>query len=125
MDMGPHTVQVVVSLIVVVVAAAVAMICDFLKRNNEHLRELAVELKVRNEEAERRIQVIEKRSKKTAAPAGLNPAMAAAVGPQKVAAPAPRPAPPPSIAPPAESVPSISTETSRPRRVRREMSPAV
>ena len=119
MDMGPHTVQVIVSLVVVVVAAAVAIICDFLKRNNEHLRELAVELKVRNEEAERRIQVIEKRSKKTVE---MKPAAAATATP-KIAVPA-RPAPP-SIASPAESVPSISTETARPRRVRREMSPAV
>src|ERR1700704_1396698 len=64
MDFGPHTIHIFVSLIVVLAAAGVALVCDLLKGNNEHLRELAVELKVRNDEAERRIYVMEKKRKR-------------------------------------------------------------
>ena len=64
MDFGPHTLQIVVSSTVVLAAAGVALVCDVLKRNNEHLRELAVELKVRNEEAERRVQAMESKGKR-------------------------------------------------------------
>ncbi|MGD1097248.1 MAG: hypothetical protein ABSB35_35340, partial [Bryobacteraceae bacterium] len=45
----------------------VAFICDFLKRNNEQLRELTIELKVRQEETQRR-QTMTARVAQTAAP---------------------------------------------------------
>ena len=128
MDFGPHTLQIVVSLTVVLAAAGVALVCDVLKRNNEHLRELAVELKVRNEEAERRVQAMESKGKRlpdlpSMKPA--NPIMVAAptvgegistlslmeeTSPVEVRVPAAEPA----------------RRTSRPQRQpRREMSPAV
>ncbi len=56
MEFGQFELQVFVSLVVVLGAAFVALICDFLKRSNEQLRELATELKVRNEEEQRRSQ---------------------------------------------------------------------
>jgi len=56
MDLGQYPLQVFVSLLLVLCAALVALICDFLKRNNEQLRELAIELRVRREEDQRRPQ---------------------------------------------------------------------
>lgn len=58
--MGPaqYQLQIFVSLVVILGAAFVALICDFLKGNNEQLRELTVELKVRNEEERRRSQTM-------------------------------------------------------------------
>ena len=121
MDFGPHSVQIFVSLFVLLAAAGVALVCDLLKGNNDHLRELAVELKVRHEEAERRATVLEKRSRRipdlsstqSVQPAHPTPSIEApSVGvavPQTAAAAAPVEAP----------------RTSRPERRRREMSPAV
>ncbi len=57
MEFAQYQLQIFVSLVVIMGAAFVALICDFLKRNNEYLRELVVELKVRREE-ERRTQPI-------------------------------------------------------------------
>jgi len=51
--MAQYQLQIFVSLLVILGAAFVALICDFLKGNNEQLRELAVELKVRREEERR------------------------------------------------------------------------
>ncbi len=48
--LGGHQFQLIVSLVVVAGVACVALLCDFLKGNNEQLRELAVELKVRQEQ---------------------------------------------------------------------------
>ncbi len=51
--MGAMELQIFVSLLVVLGAAFVALICDFLKGNNEKLREVNIELLVRQEERER------------------------------------------------------------------------
>jgi hypothetical protein len=56
MLLGPHQLQILVSLVVILCAAAAALICDFLKRNNDELRELTIELKIRHEEELRRLQ---------------------------------------------------------------------
>src|ERR1700678_1900701 len=58
MELGQHQLQFVVSLLVIVGAACVALVCDFLKRNNEELRELTLELKVRREEEQKRTQLL-------------------------------------------------------------------
>lgn len=51
--MGAMELQIFVSLLVVLGAAFVALICDFLKGNNEKLREFNIELITRQEERER------------------------------------------------------------------------
>ncbi len=58
MELGQYQLQIFVSLVVILGAAFVALICDFLKGNNEQLRELAIELKVRREEDQRRSQAM-------------------------------------------------------------------
>ncbi len=58
MELGQYQLQIFVSLVVILGAAFVALICDFLKGNNEQLRELAIELKVRREEELRRSQAM-------------------------------------------------------------------
>src|SRR5579883_3601980 len=58
MELGQYQLQIFVSLVVILGAAFVALICDFLKGNNEQLRELTVELKVRHEEERRRSQTM-------------------------------------------------------------------
>ena len=54
MDIGAFELQIFVSLVVVLGAAFVALVCDYLKGNNEQLREKNIELRVRREEQERR-----------------------------------------------------------------------
>ncbi len=56
MELGQYQLQIFVSLVVILGAAFVALICDFLKGNNEQLRELVIELKARGEEEGRRVQ---------------------------------------------------------------------
>ena len=56
--LGPYQLQTFVSLVVVLGAALVALICDLLKGNNEQLRELTVELKVRREEEHKRFEMM-------------------------------------------------------------------
>ncbi len=58
MELAQYQLQIFVSLVVILAAAFVALICDFLKGNNEQLRELAVELRVRREEEQRRSQTL-------------------------------------------------------------------
>jgi hypothetical protein len=58
MEPGTYQLQVFISLIVILAAACVALICDYLKGNNEKLRELNIELKVRREEEQRRMQML-------------------------------------------------------------------
>lgn len=53
MELGQYQLQIFVSLVVILVAAFVALICDFLKGSNEQLRELTIELRVRREEEQR------------------------------------------------------------------------
>ena len=62
MELGQYQLQIFVSLVVILAAAFVALICDFLKGNNEQLRELTVELKVRREEEQRRGQMMTPRT---------------------------------------------------------------
>jgi hypothetical protein len=64
MDFGQYPVHIFASLVVVLGAACVALICDFLKRNNEYLRELTIELKVRHEKELRdsRVMIARKRA---------------------------------------------------------------
>jgi len=54
MELGQYQLQIFVSLVVILGAASVALICDFLKGSNEQLRELTIELKVRREEEQKR-----------------------------------------------------------------------
>src|ERR1700683_3958146 len=49
MELGQYQLQIFVGLVVILAAAFVALICDFLKGNNEQLRELVIELKVRRD----------------------------------------------------------------------------
>ena len=53
-NLGQYQLQIFVSLVVILGAAFVALICDFLKGHNEQLRELTIELKVRREEEHKR-----------------------------------------------------------------------
>jgi len=62
MEFGQYQLQIFVSLVVILGAAFVALICDFLKGNNEQLRELTLELKVRREEEQKRSQLMMARS---------------------------------------------------------------
>src|SRR5580692_6599950 len=70
MELGQYQMQIFLSLVVILGAAFVALICDLLKGNNEQLRELALELKVRREEEHKRFQML--------APRALGEATAAA-----------------------------------------------
>lgn len=47
--MGLSGLQVVITVILIVVAGAIALVCDYLRHRAQHLRELAVELNVRRE----------------------------------------------------------------------------
>jgi len=58
MELGQYQLQIFVSLTVILGAAFVALICDLLKGNNEQLRELAIELKVRREEEQKHFQMM-------------------------------------------------------------------
>src|ERR1700722_13495838 len=60
--------EIFISLAVILGTAFVAFICDFLKRNNEQLRELTIELKVGQEETQRRGQMMTPRVAERAVP---------------------------------------------------------
>ncbi|MBI5085293.1 MAG: diguanylate cyclase [Acidobacteria bacterium] len=84
--MGAIELQVFVSLVVILGAAFVALICDFLKGNNEQLREANIELRVRQDEREKREQIIERVQKQTfdavvQAQRAVNPRAALAANP--------------------------------------------
>ena len=53
MELGSLEVQIFVSLVVVLGTAFIALVCDFLKGNNEQLRERNVELRTRQDERDR------------------------------------------------------------------------
>jgi hypothetical protein len=57
MEIGHFQLQLIVSTLVIIGAAFVALICDFLKRNNEQLREMNIELKIRREEEQKLLQL--------------------------------------------------------------------
>ena len=63
--MGAIELQVFVSLVVILGAAFVALICDFLKGNNEQLRESNIELKVRQDERDRREMLVQEVQRQT------------------------------------------------------------
>lgn len=63
--MGAIELQVFVGLVVILGAAFVALICDFLKGNNEQLRESNIELKVRQDERDRRDQLVQEVQRQT------------------------------------------------------------
>lgn len=69
MELGQYQLQIFVGLVVVLAAAFVALICDFLKGNNEQLRELTIELKVRREEEQRHSQPMIAHATPASAPA--------------------------------------------------------
>ena len=52
-----QVVQIVVTVVVIIGAGAVALICDLLKTNNERLRDANTELRVRREEERRRAEL--------------------------------------------------------------------
>ncbi len=58
MELGPHQMQIFASVMVILGAALVALICDLLKGNNDQLRELALELRVRREEEHKRFHLL-------------------------------------------------------------------
>ncbi len=78
MELGHYQLQVFVSLVVILGAAFVALICDFLKGSNEQLRELTVELRVRREEEQKRSHLLTPRAAKPEAIAAPAPAHAVA-----------------------------------------------
>lgn len=63
--MGAIELQVFVSLVVILGAAFVALICDFLKGNNEQLRESNLELRVRQDERDKRDLLVEQVQRQT------------------------------------------------------------
>jgi len=101
MELAAAEVQIFVSLVVVLGTAFVALVCDFLKGNNEQLRERNIEMRVRQEERGQFAM---------ADPAQWIDQLAAILKPQVIAAvaaaqPQPQPqreaAPPPAAASPA------------------------
>jgi hypothetical protein len=58
MDLGAYQLQIFLSLFVVLGAAFVALVCDLLKGNNQQLRELNIELKIRHEEETKRYEML-------------------------------------------------------------------
>jgi len=82
MEPVQYQLQSFISSVVIVAAALIALICDFLKRNNEQLRELTVELKARREEEQKRerIERAQKTEKIAAPPALAAPKERSALG---------------------------------------------
>lgn len=88
MELAQYQLQIFVSLVVILAAAFVALICDFLKGNNEQLRELTVELRVRREEDQRRLQSLTAhRPERLDAPAARSMAAPPAVERKRTASP--------------------------------------
>src|ERR1700681_3833967 len=82
MDLGAYQLQIFISLLVVLGAGFVALVCDLLKGNNEQLRELNIELKVRREEEQKRFDILlgaKTQSKTQEAPAAIAVAVVPAV----------------------------------------------
>ena len=62
MELEQYQLPIFVSLVVILGAALVALIRDFRKGNNEQLRELTIELKVRREEEQKRSHLLTPRA---------------------------------------------------------------
>src|SRR4029077_18167934 len=79
MELGQHSLQLIMSVALILTAAAVAIICDLLKRNNEQLREMNIELKIRQEREQHTAQPVlrvaerPERAVKTEKPATAEP----------------------------------------------------
>jgi hypothetical protein len=71
MELGPYQLQ-IFAIIIAVLVALVALICDVLKRSNEKLREELIELKVRREEEQKRAQASEPKTEEAPTPRGMN-----------------------------------------------------
>jgi hypothetical protein len=71
MEFGQYQIQILLTLVVILGAAMVALVCDLLKGNNEQLREFAIELKIRREEENRRFQMLAPHAFTAAAKAAL------------------------------------------------------
>jgi hypothetical protein len=87
--MEHHYLQLFMSLALILTAAVVAFICDLLKRNNEQLREINIELKTRQEEEQKRTHVPAPRPSERvmrtekAAPAPAPPVVAPVAAPKE------------------------------------------
>ena len=106
MELGQHQLQLLVSVVLIVGAACVALICDFLKGNNEQLRELTLELKVRRDEERKRARP-------------LNPSL-----PQPAQASMAQPVPAAEVAAPGQG-PAVETPVKRAERKRTANSEAL
>lgn len=121
MELGALELHIFVSLVVILGAAFVALICDFLKGNNEQLREHNIELRVRQEEQERFLGPVEQyraRVQHRPAPQPLPAPQRRPVARPAAAVSAPTPAPRrPAAAPtPAPMAPAPSAPPPRPSR---------
>jgi hypothetical protein len=87
MELGQYQLQIFVSLVVILGAAFVALICDFLKGNNEQLRELTIELKVRREKEQKRSHLLTPRPAERVERAPKTEKIAAPATAQALAAP--------------------------------------
>jgi hypothetical protein len=89
MEPGHFHLQLVMNVTLILTAAVVAFICDVLKRNNERLREMNIELKIRQEEEQKRWELPAPRVKerteagKIAPPALAAPKERSALGKEK------------------------------------------
>src|SRR5579883_1159738 len=92
MGFGQYELQILISLVVIMGAAFVALICDYLKGNNEQLRELVIQLSARREE--------ELRLPRMAEDAGTAAKRAALPAREPRTAPPARPRPPAGSQPP-------------------------
>ena len=110
MELGQYQLQVFVSLFVILGAALVALLCDFLKRKNEQLRELMIELQVRTE------QEVKHSYKWAAAPAPMTARPESLAARERKQAPAEQPAAPEKPVTPekASAKPAAATPESRP-----------
>lgn len=97
--MGSVELQIFVSLFVILGAAFVALLCDFLKGNNERLRERNIELQTRHEERDKREQLLEMAQRQAWNAAVQAQETAALQAIQRVEEP-----PPPALAPVVETV---------------------
>lgn len=69
-----HSLQLIASVALILTAAVVAFICDMLQRTNGQLREMNLELQIRQEEARKRLQPVEAPAPQPLAYAALPPA---------------------------------------------------
>jgi GGDEF domain-containing protein len=120
--MGVIELQVFVSLVVILGAAFVALICDFLKGNNEQLRESNIVLRVREDERTRREELVERVQQRVQRQtievltqvqrvSGQRPVVAAKPQVAKPASEQPVEQPAAALAPAAAPVPAAATPT--------------